>query len=95
MQVICVRAHGRTKPGETVEVPDGSSVSELYFADPDSFEAKAAIAQAANRKKADAAAVKAAAADSGPGKAGPDTASSQATAAKTADTPADTSKAGA
>ena len=31
MQVKCIKAHGYSVPGDLVDVPDGASVSELYW----------------------------------------------------------------
>jgi hypothetical protein len=31
MKVRCVRPHGRHRPGDVAEVPDGSEVSPLYW----------------------------------------------------------------
>lgn len=53
MQVICVRAHAAWKPGDQVEMPDGAGYSGLYFAAPDSLEARVALARKAEREAAE------------------------------------------
>jgi hypothetical protein len=52
VQLVCIRARVGLDVGTTTEVPDGASYSDLYFAEPGTPEAKAALAAA---KKAAAA----------------------------------------
>lgn len=53
MIVVCVRAFGDFRPGDTTEVPDGATVSPLFFVPQDTLQAPQG-APAQNTKKAPA-----------------------------------------
>jgi hypothetical protein len=46
VKLVCIRARVGVAVGDVVEVPDGAEFSDLYFAGPDSVEAKTAQARA-------------------------------------------------
>ncbi len=39
MKVVCIQAHGSHRPGDDVDMPDGATWSEVYYAEPGDVQA--------------------------------------------------------